>query len=76
MTNEQAVAKLLKTRKSLSTALYYGHTLNGSKVQILVDRYETLRALLAETTAGWEAWKAMCSSLGSDPRHDGYDLLA
>lgn len=74
MTNEQIIAKLNKTRKSIATALYYGHTMNGSKLQTLVDRYGDLREAL--TTQDYAAWKGYCQSQGACPSHDAYDLLA
>ena len=82
MTNDQIVAKLEKTRKSISAHVGRGLYL-GEKGRInhrgcdLKDRYDQLRNLLCDgDREAYAAWKAYCDAHGSDYNHDGGDMFA
>jgi hypothetical protein len=82
MTNDQIVAKLEKTRKSIAAHRERGLGL-GERGNIntrgcdLCDRYDDLRKMLTETDReGYAAWKAYCDRHEADYRHDGHDMFA
>jgi len=72
MTNDQIIAKLDKTAKSLRSHVNRGNTPAGMRSMELIDRYGDLRNKALATGV----WAKHCESHSYDFNHDAYDFFA
>lgn len=70
------MTKLLnKTLSSINAATARGETMNGKRLQGLVDRYNDAKLDLINSGCA-KVWYAFCEAHQLDNSHNAYDLVA